>query len=239
MNEAHSVTSQDGLVIAARSVAKTYRRGSLEVPVLRGLDLEIRRGEMVAVMGPSGSGKSTLLHVLGAMTRPTAGEIRIAGHDLGRMGPSELTRFRRDAVGFVFQRFNLVPSLSARDNLLLAARVKRVRLSHSEADRMLEWVGLADRARFRPRELSMGQQQRVAILRALVGEPAVILADEPTGNLDSTNSEEVMTLFERINRDRNQTVLIVTHNAEVAARTRRIYEIHDGLVTRHYKPGEP
>jgi putative ABC transport system ATP-binding protein len=238
MSDETGTPSTDSVVISARELAKTYERGPLKVPVLRGLAIEIRRGELVAVVGPSGSGKSTLLYLLGAMARPTSGSLMVAGRDLVGMRASELARFRRREVGFVFQRFNLVPSLSARDNLRLAARIKGTPLGPAQADRMLESVGLADRTGFRPRELSMGQRQRVAITRALVGDPAVIFADEPTGNLDSRNSSDIMDLFERLNRERGQTILVVTHNAEVARRAGRVYELHDGLITREFSPND-
>jgi ABC-type lipoprotein export system ATPase subunit len=238
MSESTQGTSRDGVVISAADLAKTYRRGPLDVPVLRGLDLEVRRGEMAAVVGPSGSGKSTLLYVLGAMARPSAGRVVVAGSELSGMRPRQLARFRRREVGFVFQRFNLVASLSASDNIRLAARIKGAPLAAGEADRMLASVGLYDRSGFRPRELSMGQRQRVAIVRALVGEPSVVFADEPTGNLDSRTSDDIMDLFEGLNRERGQTILIVTHNAEVARRADRVYELHDGLITREFSPAD-
>jgi len=238
MSDETQGASRDGLVIRAADLAKTYRRGPLEVPVLRGLSLEVRRGEMVAVVGPSGSGKSTLLYLLGAMARPTSGRVVVAGSELMGMKPRELARFRRREVGFVFQRLNLVASLSARDNVRLAARIKGAPLGPGEADGMLASVGLGERTGFRPRELSMGQRQRVAIVRALVGEPSVVFADEPTGNLDSRNSDDIMDLFAGLNRERGQTILVVTHNAEVARRADRVYELHDGLITREFSPAD-
>jgi putative ABC transport system ATP-binding protein len=226
------------LRIETRNLEKTYRQGRVSVPVLRGVDLQVERGEFVAVMGPSGCGKSTLLYLIAGLTRPTAGQVLIDGVDLAGLRDREVVRLRREKTGFVFQRFNLLPTLSAHWNLRLALAIRgAARDAHHpvarEDDRvraLLRRVGLDGKASFRPRALSMGEQQRVAIARAVVHSPAILLADEPTGNLDSAAADVVLDLLGELNREIGQTILMVTHNREVAARTHRIIHLRDGRV---------
>jgi putative ABC transport system ATP-binding protein len=221
-------------MLSVRGVTKTYRQGDTEVKALAGVTLDIGAGEFVAVVGPSGSGKSTLLHLLGGLDAPTAGDILIGGTSLGRMSDDEVTIFRRRAIGFVFQFFNLLPTLSAAENVALPLLLdgKRRRDVEARAAAALETVGLAHRRRHRPDELSGGEMQRVAIARALVIEPKVILADEPTGNLDSATGEQILDLIRSANRERRATVVMVTHDAKAAAYGSRIVAMRDGRVER-------
>ena len=218
-------------VIALEDVRKTYRTGPLEVAALGGVSLDIADGEYVAVMGPSGSGKSTLMHILGCLDVPTSGTYRLAGTDVSRMDEVELAHVRNQRIGFVFQQFNLLPSLSALRNVelpLCYAGVSR----HVRRDRALaalERVGLADRVDHRPGELSGGQKQRVAVARALVTDPALILADEPTGNLDSHSAADVLRLFAELH-EAGRTVVLITHEPTVAAAAGRVLRIRDGLL---------
>jgi putative ABC transport system ATP-binding protein len=223
-------------VLEARSLAKDYWTDSVRVPVLAGVDLAIARGEFVAVMGPSGCGKSTLLYVLSGLTRPTAGEVMLAGRATSSLSDGELTRLRQREVGFVFQRFNLLPTLSAEENLALALTIKangRAPLASPAA--LLERFGLGHRRRHRPPHLSAGEQQRVAIARAIITQPAVILADEPTGNLDSANAETVLALFADLNRS-GFTILLVTHNPDVARQAGRVLHMRDGRFVGEASP---
>lgn len=218
-------------VIELAGVRKVYRTGSLEVEALRGISLTISQGEYVAVMGPSGSGKSTLMHILGCLDVPTSGMYWLAGEDVGAMDEIELAEIRNRRVGFVFQQFNLLPSLTALRNVempLAYAGVSRER-RRRRATEALERVGLADRLAHRPGELSGGQQQRVAVARALVTDPALLLADEPTGNLDSSASEEVLSLFGELHRQ-GRTVVLITHEADIADRAQRVVRIRDGAL---------
>jgi putative ABC transport system ATP-binding protein len=218
-------------VIELEQVGKLYRTGSIEVEALRGVSLAIARGEYVAIMGPSGSGKSTLMHILGCLDVPTSGRYRLAGEDVGEMDEIELAEVRNRRVGFVFQQFNLLPSLTALRNVeipLSYAGVSGER-RRRRAIEALDRVGLGDRVAHRPGELSGGQQQRVAVARALVTDPDLVLADEPTGNLDSTASAEVLALFDELHRQ-GRTVVLITHESEVARRAVQIIRLRDGAV---------
>ena len=219
-------------VLEARSLAKTYDTGGAKVLALRGVDLAIERGEFVAIMGPSGCGKSTLLNLLAGLDRPTAGEVRLDGERIDQLSEAELARLRRRRIGFVFQFFNLMPTLSAVENvelplLLVGRRRKDARRS---ANALLRELGIGDKHAAAPVQLSGGQQQRVALARALANTPDIVLGDEPTGNLDSAAARDVLGLL-RGARDRGQTVLLVTHDARVAAAADRVITLHDGLVS--------
>jgi len=219
----------DGPILSLRDVRKTYATGHLEVEALRGVSLDVAEGEYVAIMGPSGSGKSTLMHVLGCLDGVTSGSYRLAGTDVSAMTEHELAEVRNRRIGFVFQQFNLLPSLPAWRNVELPlcyagmARPERRR----QAMRALERVGLGDRVEHRPGELSGGQQQRVAVARALVTDPALILADEPTGNLDSRSSADVLGLFAELH-DSGRTIVLITHESDVAAVAQRTIRLRDG-----------
>ncbi len=219
-------------VLRTRALRKDYGSGSTLVHAVDEVDLEISAGETVAVMGPSGCGKSTLLHLLGGLDRPTSGEIWLAGHSLGQLSERGLARLRRTAVGFVFQAFHLMDELSAVENVELPALLagRSARAARSRALELLDQVGLADRARFLPSALSGGQRQRVAVARALVSDPLVVLADEPTGNLDSEATVEVLRLFESLHAARH-TLVIVTHDARIAATADRLIGMRDGVFT--------
>jgi putative ABC transport system ATP-binding protein len=221
-------------VLEARNVTKMYREGKHEVPVLRGVSLAVERGEVVAIVGPSGSGKTTLLCILGCLLSPTTGQVIIGGQLLDAGCPERLREVRRRAVGFVFQQFNLFPSLTAAENVQYALNLKgwRGRKAIAEADRVLEAVGLGDRKDFQPRELSGGQRQRIAVARAIAGPSAVILADEPTGNLDSESGKRVLALFRDLVRSESRALLIVTHDPLVHAIADRIVTIRDGMLTQ-------
>jgi putative ABC transport system ATP-binding protein len=225
-------THPDEPIVTARHISKLYRTHGVEVPALVDVSLEIRRGEMVAIMGPSGCGKTTLLNCLAGLDTIDSGQIAISGHDLAAMRDSQRTDFRARTMGFIFQSFNLLPVLTALENVELPLLVLRERphIARRRAREMLAAVGLSNRERHRPAELSGGQQQRVTIARALVNDPAIVWADEPTGNLDSEAAHEIMTLMAELNQARGQTFVIVTHAAEIGARAHRILAMRDGRI---------
>jgi len=218
-------------MIRTVELTKTYRMGEIEVPVLRSVNLEINKGDFVAIQGPSGSGKSTLLNMIGCLDHPTSGNIFIDGTDTSTLNDDELAKIRREKIGFIFQQFNLIHTLSALENVAFpmmftgVAREKRI----ERAKELLETLGLLERARHKPSELSGGEQQRVAIARALANNPPVILGDEPTGNLDTKSGKVMMDFLEKLN-DKGETLIIVTHDPEIAARTHRIITMRDGIL---------
>jgi len=214
-------------ILETRALRKIYRADGVETPALRGVDLAVRRGEFVAIMGPSGCGKSTLLYLAGLLDTPTDGTVVLAGQDTRGASASARTRLRRRHVGYVFQRFNLLPTLSAEENVALALRLRGERVGGQPRE-MLAAVGLEDKRRRQPTQLSVGEQQRVAIARALVTRPDLVLADEPTGNLDSETSDRVLALVEKFHAERGQTVVLITHNDQVAARADRLVRMRDG-----------
>ena len=220
-------------VLETIDLKMVFRVGKVDVQALRGVDIAIHEGEYVAVMGPSGCGKSTLLHVVGGMLQPTSGRVLIDGEELNKMTDAERTDLRRRKIGFVFQRFNLFPTLSAEGNLKLAERIYSNTKNGGDAERRLEvlkLLRLENKMHHKPLELSGGEQQRVAIARAIINRPAILLADEPTGNLDSENSEIVLEMLRGLNQELKQTVVMITHNPEAAARADRIIEMRDGHV---------
>ena len=218
--------------IVGKAVRKTYDTGRIKLEALRGVDVEVDAGEMVAVMGPSGSGKTTLLNCLSGLDDIDSGTVRIAGVDLAEMSDKAKTKYRATRMGFIFQSYNLLPVLTARENVELPLLVSGTSAAEAgeKAHAALETVSLADWTKHYPAELSGGQQQRVTIARALVNEPEIVWADEPTGNLDSSNSEEIMNLLTRLNRENGQTFVVVTHSDEVAALTHRTINMRDGLI---------
>jgi len=214
-------------ILETRGLTKVYRSDGVATEALRGIDLTVRPGEYVSIMGPSGCGKSTLLYLAGLLDTPTSGTVLLAGTDTRGLSDGGRTRLRRRHVGYVFQRFNLLPTLSAEANVALALRL-RGRRTGDRARELLAAVGLEAKRRRRPDQLSVGEQQRVAIARALVTEPDLLLADEPTGNLDSETSERVLALIERMHAERGQTIVLITHNDQVAARAGRLVRMRDG-----------
>lgn len=226
------------IIVETHDLTKVYGDGA-EVRALDGVDLAIRRGEMVAVMGPSGSGKSTLLNMLGALDRPTSGRVLVNGQDLVTI--KDMDRFRARTVGFVFQLYNLLPTLTARENIEIPMQGQPIGRGkrRQRAEELLHLVGLGDRLHHQPAQLSGGERQRVAIARALANEPAILLADEPTGNLDSQSGMEVMELLQKINRERAMTMLLVTHDPRVARTAQRILSMQDGRIVDDHAVGDP
>jgi putative ABC transport system ATP-binding protein len=223
-------------MISVTDLSKTYYMGSVEVPALQGVSFQIERGEFVAVMGPSGSGKSTLMNLLGCLDTPTSGSYLLDGEEIAQLDGNELSSVRARKLGFVFQQYNLLPRQSAARNVEMPLIYRGVpgRERRARAHTALDFVGMSERVDHRPSELSGGQQQRVAIARALAGSPAVILADEPTGALDSKTSAEIMIILQRLNREQGLTIVMVTHEADVAAYARRVLTMRDGrLVADH------
>ncbi|MFM8441592.1 MAG: ABC transporter ATP-binding protein [Acidobacteriota bacterium] len=219
-------------ILQTIDLKKSYTVGKLQVPVLKGVSLDVKQGEFVAIMGPSGCGKSTLLHLLGGLLSPTSGSILIAGEDLAKATDATRTEIRRRKIGFVFQRFNLFPTLSAEGNLKLAEKIHLGSGAGDDAKRkeILRLLKLEDKMHHKPMELSGGEQQRVALARAVINQPAIILADEPTGNLDTENSEIVLNMFSALNKRMNQTIIMITHNPEAAAACTRVIKMRDGKV---------
>jgi len=231
----------DEPVIRIEGITKVYQMGEMEVHALRGASLQVRPGEILAIMGPSGSGKSTLMNVIGCLDQPTDGTYWLDGEEVGRLDDDRLAEIRNGRIGFVFQTFNLLARTTALENVALpliyagVPRLERLRMAREA----LEAVGLGNRLDHSPTELSGGQQQRVAVARALVNEPSLILADEPTGNLDSRSGQDVMAILQKLNRERDMTVILVTHDLNIARHTSRILHLHDGRVTREELVAEP
>ncbi|MDQ2984519.1 MAG: ABC transporter ATP-binding protein [Actinomycetota bacterium] len=228
-----------GPVVRATDVHRRYGEGSTAVDALRGVSLEVERAKLTAVMGPSGSGKSTLMHILAGLDKATAGEVFVDETKISELDDTKLTRLRREHIGFIFQFFNLLPMLSAEENVLLPMTISGKKLDKEWLERLLEQVGLADRRTHRPSELSGGQQQRVAIARALVTRPTVVFADEPTGNLDSKTSEEILALLRDSADELGQTIMMVTHDPRAAAIADRILFLADGLIVKDLGRSEP
>ncbi len=218
-------------IIRVRGLRKTYQTGDVPVHALRGVDLDVMRGEFLAVIGPSGSGKSTLFHILGGLAPPTAGEVWIDGQELRQMRESARTEMRQRRIGFVFQKYNLLPTLTANDNIGIARSLAGAKKRPPGFDDVLKQLGIQNRLDHRPRALSGGEQQRVAIARALVNQPVILLADEPTGNLDTENSQMVLDILRQLNKSTGQTTLMITHNPEAAAFADRTVAMRDGRLS--------
>ncbi len=217
-------------IIATRDLKKIYHVGKVEVPALRGVDLEVAEGEFLAIVGPSGCGKSTLLHILGGLTSPTSGHVSVDGNDFSTMNDADRTRFRRHKIGFVFQRFNLLPSLTARNNIAIAQHIQGNGFNPHRFDAVVDMLGIREKLSHKPFAMSGGEQQRVAIARAVICEPKLLLADEPTGNLDTENSQAVLSMIRALNRSFRQTTLMITHNPEAAAVADRVVRMRDGRI---------
>ena len=227
--------SSNGGVVVARDLTRRYGEGETAVDALRGVSVDILPGKATAVMGPSGSGKSTLMHILAGLDKPTSGGVRLAGQEITTLGDNALTKLRREHIGFVFQFFNLLPMLTAKENILLPLTIAGEKPEDGWFDQLVDDVGLEERLTHRPSELSGGQQQRVAIARALVSRPTVLFADEPTGNLDSNTGQEILDLLRRSVEEYGQTIVMVTHDARAAAMANRILFLADGEIVRELK----
>ena len=230
--KAESQASADGAVVTANEVTRRYGEGDTAVDALRGVTLEVAPGQLTAIMGPSGSGKSTLMHILAALDLPTSGYVTLAGTRLGTLSDTEITKLRRKHIGFIFQFFNLLPMLTAEENILLPLSIAGQSPDKAEFEELLDRVGLKDRRTHRPSELSGGQQQRVAVARALVSKPTVVFADEPTGNLDSKTSGEILHLLHESVENYKQTMVMVTHDAKAATIADRVLFLADGEIVR-------
>jgi putative ABC transport system ATP-binding protein len=220
-------------IIEIRGLRKVYHVGEVEVLALRGIDLDVQTGEFVSIVGPSGSGKSTLFHIIGGLTPPTSGRVRVSDRELGEMSEADRTRLRKQTVAFVFQKFNLLPNLTARDNIAVARYLAgKEQKPDAQFEEALKLLGIAERLDHKPSALSGGEQQRVAIARAIVNHPAILLADEPTGNLDTENSKAVLSLIRDLNERLGQTILMITHNPEAAAYGHRTLHMRDGQIEK-------
>jgi putative ABC transport system ATP-binding protein len=217
-------------ILKTENLWKVYRAGKVEVPALRGVDFEVMPGEFVSVMGPSGCGKSTMLYVIGGLARATRGHVLVDGNDLAAMSDAERTKLRRHKIGFVFQRFNLLPTLDAYGNIAIAQHIHGNGFDPHRFDVVTSLLGLKERLHHKPSELSGGEQQRVAIARAIINEPKIVLADEPTGNLDTKTSEVVLGMLRRLNKELGQTIVMITHNPEAAAYGHRVVHMRDGVI---------
>ncbi len=218
-------------ILETQDLTMVYQSGKVEVTALHGVNLRVAQGEFVAIMGPSGCGKSTLLHLLGGLLQPSSGHIFIEGTDITRLKDSERTALRRRKIGYIFQRFNLLPTLSAKANIELALRIqKNGHINPYSPDQIIAMLGLADKVALKPSELSGGEQQRVAIARAVINHPTIVLADEPTGSLDSENSRTVLRILQELNEKLKQTIVMITHDAEAASMANRIVEMRDGQI---------
>ncbi len=219
------------IILQAINLTKTFKSGKIEVPALRGLSLKVNEEEFIAIMGPSGCGKSTLLHLLGGLATPTGGQVLIDGEEISTGKDSVRTDIRRRKIGFVFQRFNLLPTLSAMANLKIAQEIHgNTNSDQEDIHQILELLGLGEKIHHKPSELSGGEQQRLAIGRAIINKPSILLADEPTGNLDSSSSKTVLNMMQELNQTFNQTILMITHNPEAAAMANRVIEMRDGKI---------
>jgi len=217
-------------ILKTENLWKVYRTGKVEVPALSGVNIEVMPGEFVSIMGPSGCGKSTLLHVIGGLAQATSGRVLIDGNDLTQMSDAERTLLRRHKIGFVFQRFNLLPTIDAYHNIAIAQHIHGNGFDPHRFETVAALLGLKERLRHKPSELSGGEQQRVAIARAIISEPKILLADEPTGNLDTKTSEAVLGLLRQLNKDLGQTIVMITHNPDAAAYGNRVLHMRDGMV---------
>jgi putative ABC transport system ATP-binding protein len=223
--------NKPGDIIEIHDLRKIYKVGKVDVPALRGVDLTVQRGDFLAIVGPSGSGKSTLFHIIGGLTSPTTGKVRVADQDLGALTDAGRTQLRKRTVGFVFQKFNLLPNLTARDNIAIARYIAGTPLKPSaEFEELLRLLSISNRLDHKPNALSGGEQQRIAIARAIVNHPAILLADEPTGNLDTENSKAVLGILRDLNERLGQTILMITHNPEAAAYGHHTVHMRDGKI---------
>lgn len=225
--------STGGVAVEGRHIIKNFRIGNAPTKVLKDISLQVMQGEFVSIMGPSGSGKSTLLYILGGLDTPTSGHVLLNGTDISGFGDEKMSRIRRQKIGFVFQFYNLIPNLNVEENIMLPLLLdgKKMGGYRKQLEQILEIVGLSDHRRHTPRELSGGQQQRVAIARALIGNPEILFADEPTGNLDSKTGAEIMALLREINKTSGQTIIMVTHSPEAAQNSSRVIHVQDGIIS--------